>query len=70
MVESEVHAMTEEPKKFVHDLKAQDFIIEKPRAYPENWPRCPVCDDYALDGHITCGRFGCNEHEQRRLRQR
>jgi len=36
--------------------------------YPPNWPRCPVCDDYALDGHITCGRVECNEGEQRRKR--
>jgi len=33
--------------------------------YPPNWPRCPVCGDYALDGHITCGRYECNEGEQR-----
>jgi len=36
--------------------------------YPADWPRCPVCDDFALDGHITCGRFECNEGEQRRKR--
>jgi len=33
--------------------------------YPSDWPRCPVCDDFALDGHITCGRLQCNEQEQR-----
>lgn len=27
--------------------------------YPENWPRCPSCGDYALDGHITCGSADC-----------
>ena len=36
--------------------------------YPTNWPRCPKCNDYALDGHITCGRFECNEGETRRER--
>jgi hypothetical protein len=34
--------------------------------YPLNWPQCPICDDYALDGHITCGRVQCDEGEQRR----
>lgn len=29
---------------------------------------CPVCGDVALDGHITCGRWQCNEGEQRRNR--
>ena len=33
--------------------------------YPLNWPTCPVCGDYALDGHITCGRAACKEEEQR-----
>lgn len=33
--------------------------------YPKNWPRCIVCDDYALDGHITCGRAECNESRRR-----
>src|SRR2546427_4044550 len=33
--------------------------------YPPDWPRCPVCDEYALDGHITCGKAECNEAEQR-----
>jgi hypothetical protein len=37
-------------------------------SFPDNWPRCPVCDDYALDGHITCGRVECNESEQRNKR--
>jgi len=36
--------------------------------YPLNWPRCPVCKGFALDGHITCGRLECGEREQRRLR--
>lgn len=36
--------------------------------YPEGWPRCPKCNDFALDGHITCGRFECNEHQTRRDR--
>jgi hypothetical protein len=34
--------------------------------YPPNWPRCPICDDFALDGHVTCGRVECNESKQRR----
>ena len=33
--------------------------------YPPDWPRCPVCGDYALDGHITCGKAKCDEAEQR-----
>jgi len=35
-------------------------------AFPDNWPRCPGCGDYALDGHITCGRAECNEGKWRR----
>lgn len=38
--------------------------------YPEGWPRCPKCGDFALDGHITCGRLECNEHQTRRDRAR
>lgn len=38
--------------------------------YPANWPRCPKCDDFALDGHITCGRFECAEYAARRERAR
>lgn len=30
--------------------------------YPDDWPRCPGCGAPALDGHITCGKLGCNEH--------
>lgn len=33
--------------------------------YPENWPKCPACGDFALDGHITCGRVQCGEGAQR-----
>ena len=33
--------------------------------YSPDWPRCPVCGEYALDGHVTCGRVACNEAEQR-----
>lgn len=36
--------------------------------YPKDWPRCPVCNDFALDGHITCGRVECNESGQRNKR--
>jgi hypothetical protein len=36
--------------------------------YPADWPRCPVCDDFALDGHITCGRSECDESGQRNSR--
>lgn len=39
-------------------------------SYPANWPRCPNCGDYALDGHITCGRAACDEGGQRRQRER
>ena len=37
-------------------------------SYPEGWPRCVACDDYALDGHLTCGRAECNEAEARLAR--
>jgi hypothetical protein len=33
--------------------------------YPKDWPRCPQCDDFALDGHITCGRLECDEALER-----
>ena len=36
-----------------------------PDLYPPGWPRCPVCGDFALDGHITCGRVECDEGKQR-----
>jgi hypothetical protein len=26
-----------------------------------DWPRCPNCGDYALDGHATCGRSRCEK---------
>ena len=29
--------------------------------YPPDWPRCPNCGDYALDGKLTCGRWQCQE---------
>ena len=38
--------------------------------YPKDWPRCPLCGDFALDGHITCGSVECNEGEARRERDR
>jgi hypothetical protein len=39
--------------------------------YPADWPHCPACGDYALDGHITCGRLECAESAHRDLaRQR
>lgn len=33
--------------------------------YPAFWPRCVFCGDFALDGHLTCGRATCNEREAR-----
>jgi hypothetical protein len=27
--------------------------------YPREWPRCPSCGDYAMDGRATCGRARC-----------
>ena len=36
--------------------------------YPKDWPRCPRCGDFAMDGHITCGRFECNESSARDAR--
>lgn len=29
-------------------------------SYPADWPRCPVCGDFALDGKRTCGRVECS----------
>src|SRR5262245_27680831 len=37
-------------------------------SYPADWPRCPKCGEPALDGHITCGKFECDEHGTRRAR--
>lgn len=37
--------------------------------YPEGWPRCPVCGEPALDGHITCGNVRCDESGQRKARE-
>jgi hypothetical protein len=39
-----------------------------PIGYPDDWPLCPVCEEPALDGHITCGSANCNEGEERRKR--
>lgn len=36
--------------------------------YPENWPRCSCCDDFALDGKATCGRAECQAIERRYIR--
>jgi len=33
--------------------------------YPSEWPRCPSCGDFALDGHLTCGRATCDERAAR-----
>lgn len=33
--------------------------------YPPDWPRCR-CGDFALDGHLTCGRVECDESDARR----
>jgi len=30
-----------------------------------DWPRCPNCGDYALDGQATCGRPRCDEARRR-----
>jgi hypothetical protein len=35
--------------------------------YSPDWPRCPVCGEYALDGHITCGKADCDEGLQRKI---
>lgn len=43
------------------------WSIEDARAhqgYPDDWPRC-ACGDFALDGHLTCGRAACSESEAR-----
>jgi hypothetical protein len=41
---------------------------EKAAGYPPDWPRCPVCGEHALDGHITCGRVECDETRERHRR--
>jgi hypothetical protein len=33
--------------------------------YPDDWPRCLCCGDFALDGHFTCGRATCDESAAR-----
>lgn len=38
-------------------------IVEIDQA-PVSSPRCPHCDDLALEGRITCGRVGCREHDE------
>ena len=38
--------------------------------YPPGWPTCPSCDDFALEGHITCGRQACHEAMWRERRNR
>lgn len=32
--------------------------------YPRDWPKCH-CGDFALDGHLTCGRAECDESRAR-----
>jgi hypothetical protein len=27
--------------------------------YPPDWPRCPYCGDYVMDGKPTCGVSTC-----------
>lgn len=34
--------------------------------YPESWPKCPGFGDFALDGHLTCGKLQCGEAVARR----
>lgn len=33
--------------------------------YPPGWPKCPACEEPALDGHVTCGKIGCDEAGRR-----
>lgn len=33
--------------------------------YPPGWPKCWFCDLPAMDGHLTCGRLTCPEHDAR-----
>jgi hypothetical protein len=42
--------------------------VNPDRIYPSDWPRCPGCGDFALDGHITCGSVLCNERDAREQR--
>jgi hypothetical protein len=34
-----------------------------------DWPRCPNCGDYALDGQATCGRPWCEKVLQQEQRE-
>jgi uncharacterized membrane protein YvbJ len=34
-----------------------------------DWPRCPNCGDYALDGRTSCGRAWCDESVARQHKQ-
>lgn len=34
--------------------------------YPPGWPKCPHCQDYALDGKVTCGRALCRLQEMQK----
>ncbi len=60
--------------KHIHRRVAEDranralydrINLRRRAMYPEGWPRCPSCDDFALDGHITCGRVECDERGAR-----
>lgn len=39
-------------------------------SYPPDWPRCVTCGDFALDGHLTCGRAECDEARARKAKER
>jgi hypothetical protein len=42
-----------------------DRIMTLENLYPPNWPRCPVCGEPAMDGHLPCGGVTYGEAEQR-----
>jgi len=37
--------------------------------YPENWPECPSCGEFALDGQVTCGSACCKEQLYRDIQR-
>ena len=57
------HAITDHP---VPGCIVDDCSCRAVRGgYPPDWPRCAACGDYALDGHVTCGRQECDEAKWR-----
>jgi hypothetical protein len=49
-----------EPRLTLEQQKAINVAADpnNPMGYPQGWPRCPSCGDYAMDGKRSCGRAG------------